>query len=75
MLKSELETIKRLGLQKPDINEIEQVDLRIWLEVPLAVSLRPRADGEVEAQGFGSWQILGEEVYFQGYHFPFLNSP
>jgi hypothetical protein len=64
-LKSELDTIRRLRLQKPGINEIELADLRIWAEVPPAVSLRPWGDGEMAAEGSGSWQILGEEVYLQ----------
>lgn len=65
MLRSELEAIKRLSLQKPGINEIELADLRIWAEVPRAVSLRPSGQDEVITQGLGSWHILGEEVYFQ----------
>jgi hypothetical protein len=65
MLKGELRTIERTGLQKPNLREIELADLRIWIEVPRAVFLSPKADEDKAAEGPGSWQTSGEEVYFQ----------
>jgi hypothetical protein len=73
-LRGELRTIERIGLRKPGLQQIEQADLSIWVEAPAAVALRPAAH-DVAAQGSGSWQIFGEEVYFQRFALPFTELP
>ena len=62
MIQDELGEVERMHLVKPGLTLIEQVDLTIWHEAPKATSLQPA----ILQQGIGSWQSLGEMIYFQG---------
>ena len=62
MIQDELGEVERMHLVKPELSLIKQVDLTIWHEAPKATTLQPAA----LRQGIGSWQSLGEVIYFQG---------
>lgn len=63
MLRRELETIKSRDLQTPDLDLVQQFDLRIWTDTVRTVHLEPAR----AVSGPASWDAATEETLFQGF--------
>jgi len=62
-LKRELETIERLGLEKPELSTFDNLDLSIWTTRVEIVSLQPGSS----TAGPIWWEAETEETLFQGF--------
>ncbi|KAN0112301.1 hypothetical protein V8E51_005252 [Hyaloscypha variabilis] len=62
MLRDELNAIKTRGLKTPDLQSLQEADLRIWTETVTTVQLRPDAHGHRS-----SWEDANEEILWQGF--------
>jgi hypothetical protein len=62
MLRDELKTIETRGLKTPDLQSLQEADLRIWTETVTTVQLRPKAYGHRT-----SWKDANEEILWQGF--------
>jgi hypothetical protein len=65
-LKRELDSIDRLGYQKPDLNLVQASDLRIWSDAPPALVVHPKPRNE-NSSAAASWQTSTEEVLWMGF--------
>ena len=63
MLRRELEAIKSRDLQTPDLELVQQFDLRIWTDAVRTVHLEPAR----AVSGPASWDAATEETLFQGF--------
>jgi hypothetical protein len=62
MLRDELRSIETRGLRTPDLQSLQEADLRIWTETVTTVQLRPEAHS-----GRTSWEDANEEILWQGF--------
>jgi hypothetical protein len=65
-LKRELDSIDRLGYQKPDLNLVQASDLTIWSDAPPALVVQPKPRDE-NSPAAASWQTSTEEVLWMGF--------
>ncbi|TAQ88444.1 hypothetical protein B7494_g3230 [Chlorociboria aeruginascens] len=63
MLRNELDTIEARVLRKPDMDDVLNSDLRIWMDTVNTFQLQPG----MKAVNSMFWDVAGEETLFQGF--------
>jgi hypothetical protein len=63
-VKSELLKIQKLGLRPPRLLDVESADLKIWIDLPAGLDLKPKT-ASLTNSDHRLWSTPDEEIYFQ----------